>query len=113
MPDALLGFGLPQWQTNGLIEDYAHYRQGEPSGISSAVQDVTGVAARTFRKFTAEHKTALLALNDRRRTLLGRQTRHCPEVQPNHSVENRMHLEQSPGSILDIQVRGGYAPGPR
>jgi len=60
MRDALLGFGLPQWQTEGLIEDYAHYRRGEASGISSAVQDVSGVAARTFQKFAAEHRCAFL-----------------------------------------------------
>ena len=60
MRDALLGFGLPEWQADGLIEDYAHYRRGEASGVCATVQDVTGAAPRTFQKFAAEHKRAFL-----------------------------------------------------
>jgi len=29
MREALLKFGPPAWQADGLIEDYAHYRRGE------------------------------------------------------------------------------------
>jgi hypothetical protein len=35
MRDALLSLGMPEWQVDGLIEDYAHYRRGEASGIST------------------------------------------------------------------------------
>ena len=28
MRDALVGMGMPQWQADGLLEDYAHYRRG-------------------------------------------------------------------------------------
>lgn len=39
----LLDVGLPRWQVDGLIEDYAHYRRGEASTIAMGVQDATGV----------------------------------------------------------------------
>ena len=38
MREALLGVGLPLWQADGLIEDYAHYRRGEASAIAPGVQ---------------------------------------------------------------------------
>jgi uncharacterized protein YbjT (DUF2867 family) len=41
-------FGLPEWQADGVIEDYAHYRRGEASTVSNAVPDVTGNPARSF-----------------------------------------------------------------
>jgi len=56
MRDALLGFGVPAWQTDGLIEDYAHYRRGEASSISSAVTDVTGHPPRSFAEFAKDYK---------------------------------------------------------
>jgi uncharacterized protein YbjT (DUF2867 family) len=58
MRDALLGFGLPEWQANGVIEDYAHYRRGEASTVSCAVRDVTGNPARSFRTFAQDYKHA-------------------------------------------------------
>ena len=33
MRSALLSFGLPEWQADGLVEDYAHYRRGEASAF--------------------------------------------------------------------------------
>lgn len=53
----LLAAGFPEWQAEGLLEDYAHYARGEASGVSPAVQHVTGVPARTFRAFVAETTT--------------------------------------------------------
>jgi uncharacterized protein YbjT (DUF2867 family) len=35
MRQALTTAGLPAWQADGLIEDYAHYSRGEASGISA------------------------------------------------------------------------------
>jgi uncharacterized protein YbjT (DUF2867 family) len=58
--EALRGFGMPDWQADGLIEDYAHYRRGEASGISSAVQEVTGGFPRPFLAFARDHKSAFL-----------------------------------------------------
>ena len=58
MRDALLSLGMPEWQVDGLIEDYAHYRRGEASGISTAVEDVTSFRSRSFLAFTRDYKQA-------------------------------------------------------
>jgi hypothetical protein len=58
MHDALLSLGMPEWQVDGLIEDYAHYRRGEASGISSTVVDVTSFRPRSFLEFTRDYKQA-------------------------------------------------------
>src|SRR5262249_20720304 len=34
MRDALVGLGVPDWQADGLIEDYAHYRRGEAAAVT-------------------------------------------------------------------------------
>lgn len=60
MMDALLGFGIPQWQAAGLIEDYAHYRGGEASAIASGVYDVTGSPPRSFDDFARAYASAFL-----------------------------------------------------
>jgi uncharacterized protein YbjT (DUF2867 family) len=60
MRDGLLRFGLPEWQADGLIEDYAHYRRGEASAVSTAVEDVTGQAPRSFREFAQDYRRAFL-----------------------------------------------------
>ena len=62
--EALRGFGMPDWQADGLIEDYAHYRRGEASNISSAVKDVTGEAPRPFMTFARDHRSAFLDTKD-------------------------------------------------
>jgi hypothetical protein len=54
MLDALLGVGFPVWQADGLIEDYAHYRRGEASAVTSGVQDATGKAPRSFEEFARD-----------------------------------------------------------
>ena len=59
MMDALLGIGLPHWQADGLIEDYAHYRRGEASAIASGVQDATGTLPRSFDDFARDYAPAL------------------------------------------------------
>ena len=59
MRDALLGFGLPQWQAEGLIEDYAHYRQGEAAVIATGVQDAIGSPPRSFDQFAHDYAPAL------------------------------------------------------
>jgi len=60
MRSALLSFGFPEWQTDGIIEDYAHYRRGEASAISSHVQEVTGRPPRTFLKFARDYRQAFM-----------------------------------------------------
>jgi uncharacterized protein YbjT (DUF2867 family) len=62
--EALRGFHMPDWQADGLVEDYAHYRRGEASNISSAVQAVTGEAPRPFKTFAHDYKSAFLDTRD-------------------------------------------------
>ncbi len=56
MRDALLGFGFPAWQADGLVEDYAHYRRGEASAVSSSVQEITGRSPGSFAAFARDYK---------------------------------------------------------
>ncbi|WP_127754511.1 SDR family oxidoreductase [Devosia sp. 1566] len=58
MRDAALTAGFPQWQADGLIEDYAHYARHEADGVGPAVSAVTGREARSFAAFLADYKTA-------------------------------------------------------
>ena len=58
MRGALIGFGLPAWQIDGLLEDYAHYRRGEASAVATGVQDVTGRAPRGFAEFARDYAAA-------------------------------------------------------
>jgi hypothetical protein len=58
MMGALLSVGLPQWQVDGLIEDYAHYRRGEASTIATGVHDATGASPRSFADFARDYALA-------------------------------------------------------
>jgi uncharacterized protein YbjT (DUF2867 family) len=60
MREALRGFHMPDWQADGLIEDYAHYRRGEACEISSAIEDVTGFAPYPFSAFAHHYRDAFL-----------------------------------------------------
>ncbi|MEG3882436.1 SDR family oxidoreductase [Microcoleus sp. herbarium7] len=57
MRETLLGVGFPVWQTDGLLEDYAHYRRNEAAAIASGVQDAIGKAPRSFEKFAQDYAT--------------------------------------------------------
>jgi uncharacterized protein YbjT (DUF2867 family) len=61
MRGALIGVGLPVWQAEGLVEDYAHYRRGEASAVTSGVRDGAGTAPRTFADFARDHAPAFSA----------------------------------------------------
>jgi uncharacterized protein YbjT (DUF2867 family) len=50
--------GVPKWQADGLIEDYAHYRRGEAAAISGTVEEVTGHRARSFTDFARDYLQA-------------------------------------------------------
>jgi uncharacterized protein YbjT (DUF2867 family) len=58
--ETLRGLHMPDWQADGLIEDFAHYRRGEASGISSAVKEVSGESPRPFTAFARDYKAAFL-----------------------------------------------------
>jgi uncharacterized protein YbjT (DUF2867 family) len=55
MLQALLSFGMPAWQAEGLIEDYAHYARGEAAAVSNDIADVTGAKARSFAEFSSDY----------------------------------------------------------
>ena len=61
MRQALLSFHMPEWQADGLVEDYEHYSRGEATTLSTAVQDVTGVKPRDFHTFAQDFKQVFLA----------------------------------------------------
>lgn len=58
MREALIGTGFPDWQADGLIEDYAHYGRGEASEIASGVQEATGKHPRSFNDFARDYAPA-------------------------------------------------------
>ncbi|KQS34043.1 SDR family oxidoreductase [Dyadobacter sp. Leaf189] len=58
--DMLRHVGLPDWQAEGLIEDYAHYKRGEAASIETGVREATGQEPRSFNAFAADY-TALFA----------------------------------------------------
>jgi hypothetical protein len=54
----LTGVGMPQWQADGLAEDYAHYERGEAGAVSPDVQQVTGTDARSVHDFAKDYADA-------------------------------------------------------
>ncbi|GAB3252339.1 SDR family oxidoreductase [Larkinella harenae] len=63
MRQGLLAAGFPTWQTDGLLEDYAHYARGEASAVSSVVQDVLGRKPRGFQSFVKEYASEFAGLS--------------------------------------------------
>ena len=55
---ALTGAGMPEWQAEGLVEDYAHYDRGEASAVSPDVAQVTGASPRSLRDFAHDYSDA-------------------------------------------------------
>jgi len=47
--------GFPDWQADGLIEDYAHYARGEAALVSPSVQEVTGKPPRSCAQFAQDY----------------------------------------------------------
>jgi uncharacterized protein YbjT (DUF2867 family) len=37
MRDTLVAIGFPEWQANGVVEDYAHYACGEAAEVTTVV----------------------------------------------------------------------------
>ena len=58
MRSALLAVKMPEWQADGLVEDYEHYSRNEAATVSSAVEDVTGAKPRSFQLFAKDFKQA-------------------------------------------------------
>ena len=55
---ALTGAGMPDWQAEGLVEDYAHYDRGQASAVSPDVAQVTGTSPRSLRDFAHDYADA-------------------------------------------------------
>lgn len=55
---ALTSVGMPAWQVEGLIEDYAHYARGEASEVFPTVCDLTGRQPRDVATFSRDHSDA-------------------------------------------------------
>jgi uncharacterized protein YbjT (DUF2867 family) len=52
---ALTAAGMPSWQIEGLLEDYAHYRRGEAAQVTSTAQQVTGHTPRSIDTFARDY----------------------------------------------------------
>ena len=63
---AMAGVGMPEWQIEGLIEDYAHYARGEASVIKEGVRQATGRPARDFGGFARDYAGAFGKPDDTR-----------------------------------------------
>jgi uncharacterized protein YbjT (DUF2867 family) len=63
-PDAFAGAlkaaGVPLWQIDGLVEDYAHYARGEAEAVSPHVREVTGVESRNVARFAEDYASAFV-----------------------------------------------------
>jgi uncharacterized protein YbjT (DUF2867 family) len=57
---ALKAAGVPPWQVDGLVEDYAHYARGEAQAISPHVGEVTGVDPRGVDRFAEDYASAFV-----------------------------------------------------
>jgi len=55
MREALVSFGLPPWQADGVIEDCDHYRRGEAAIVTSTVRDVTKTEPIPFFQFAQDY----------------------------------------------------------
>jgi hypothetical protein len=55
MRAALSQVGFPEWQADGLIEDYAHYAKNEAAAVDNGVLEATGKAARSFAEFARDY----------------------------------------------------------
>jgi uncharacterized protein YbjT (DUF2867 family) len=56
--ESLTGYGMPPWQVDGLLEDYAHYRRGEAEAVSPAVLEITGRPPRDINVFAQDYAPA-------------------------------------------------------
>ena len=58
MRQSLLQAGFPEWQADGLLEEYAGWSQNSAARISDDVRAVTGHAPRSFADFARDYADA-------------------------------------------------------
>jgi len=54
----MLGYGLPEWQIDGILDLNRYYKGGNSERVSSAVQDVTGNPPVSYRQFVQDYAQA-------------------------------------------------------
>jgi uncharacterized protein YbjT (DUF2867 family) len=59
--EALSQFGVPAWQVEGLVEDYAHYARGEAAEVFSTVREIAGTSPRDLTAFARDYASAFRA----------------------------------------------------
>lgn len=55
---ALRKIGMPPWQVDGLIEDYAHYMRGEAAEVYPAIREITRAEPRDVTTFAHDYAFA-------------------------------------------------------
>jgi uncharacterized protein YbjT (DUF2867 family) len=58
---ALRNLGVPTWQVDGLIEDYAHYSRGEAAEVHTTVREVTGSEPRDVTAFARDYASMFMS----------------------------------------------------
>jgi hypothetical protein len=48
---------LPEWQLDGLLEDYEHYVRGKAAAVRPTVTEITGQEPRDIARFAREYAT--------------------------------------------------------
>ena len=59
MRQSLVAASFPQWQADGLLEEYASWSQSEAAQVTPDVAEVTGHEPRTFAEFARDYADAL------------------------------------------------------
>jgi uncharacterized protein YbjT (DUF2867 family) len=55
MREALMSFGLPPWQADGVVEDYEQYQRGEAAGVTSTARDLAKSEPTIFLQFAQDY----------------------------------------------------------
>jgi len=55
MRTALADLGVPAWQAEGLVEEFAMYRRGEAAEVEPGVSEALGRPSRSFDEFARDH----------------------------------------------------------
>ena len=58
---ALIKLGVPEWQVEGLVEDYAHYARGEAANVHPTVREITGTEPRDVTAFARDYASAFIS----------------------------------------------------
>jgi len=58
---ALTKFGVPPWQVDGLVEDYAHYARGEASAVDPTVRQIAGTDPRDVFAFARDYASKFIS----------------------------------------------------